>query len=154
MRIESDVSPSLPSMTVDGKKFARIFDLLLKDEAISLPDKSVITIKAEAVAGNSIKVEIRDSGPRLFDNELRSVFNPFFVRKDNPQEFGINLMTCYFLVYHHGGTVEVLNDEKGTVFKLVLPITPPAEPDQKEDREFVAKVLANEELWEKLLAGD
>ena len=155
IRIENGISGNLPELTVDGQKFQRIFELLLKDEAISLPEGSAVAIAATAAAGSGVSIEIRDNGSGLPKNDLRSVFNPFFVRKDNPQEFGLNLMTAYFLIYHHGGSIEVLNgDGQGTVFKLTFPTVPPEDHSEKEDRDFITKVLANEELWERLLSGD
>ncbi len=154
IRVENKVG-SLPLLSVDQAKFDRIFELILKDEAINLPENSNITISAASTAGNLVQIEIRDDGHGLPDNDLRSVFNPFFVRKDNPQEFGINLMTCYFLIYHHGGKVDVKNaDGKGAIFTLTFPINPPDEPIEQSDREFVAKVLTNEALWERLLSGE
>jgi two-component system probable response regulator PhcQ len=155
IRVDNKVSASLPALLADGKKFQRIFDLLLKDEAISLPEGSVVTINAEAAPNSSVKIEMIDNGPGLPQNDLRSLFNPFFIRKDNPQEFGINLMTCYFLIYHHGGSINVLDaNGSGTIFRIILPLTPPEETSAHDDQVFVAKVLANEELWEKLLSGD
>ncbi|MDB6024877.1 MAG: Response regulator receiver domain protein [Verrucomicrobiales bacterium] len=155
IRVENNVSSSLPSLTVDETKFNRIFELLLKDETINLPENSVVTISASMLPTAMLQIEVVDDGPGLPDDDLRSVFNPFFLRKDDPQEFGINLMTCYFLVYHHGGTIEVKNGAaKGTVFTLNFPVTPLEEVPNQEDRQFVAKVLTNEALWEKLLSGD
>lgn len=152
--VDNQVPESI-ALTVDGKKFQRLFDLLLKDEAISLPENSAVIVKAETASPAAVKIEICDNGPGLPNDDLRSVFNPFFVRKDNPQEFGINLMTCYFLVYHHGGSIEVQTAPGGgSVFTITFPTTPPAETAEREDHDFVAKVLANEELWEKLLSGE
>jgi two-component system probable response regulator PhcQ len=154
IRVESQLT-ALPLLSVDRVKFDRIFELMLKDEAINLPENSLITINATAPCANSVQVEIKDDGQGLPDNDLRSVFNPFFVRKDNPQEFGLNLMTCYFLVYHHGGKIEVKNaEEKGACFTLTFPVHPPEQPVGQDDREFVSKVLTNDALWERLLSGE
>jgi two-component system probable response regulator PhcQ len=154
IQIENQVSNTLPALTVDAPKFQRVFDLLLKDEAVNLPEGSRITLRALPPTNGTVQFELRDNGPGLPQNDLRSVFNPFFVRKENPQEFGINLMTCFFLVFHHGGKIDVESDKDGTVFILTLPIQPPEPAVQQGDRDFVAKVLANEQLWEKLLSGD
>lgn len=154
IRVEQHLG-TLPTLSVDQPKFDRIFELLLKDEVINLPENSTISITASTPTPNTVEVQIRDDGQGLPDNDLRSVFNPFFVRKDNPQEFGINLMTCYFLVYHHGGKIEVQNAAgKGAVFTLTLAVNPPEQPADQDDRQFVTKVLSNEALWEKLLAGE
>ncbi|MFN7139855.1 MAG: ATP-binding protein, partial [Limisphaerales bacterium] len=153
IRVENNVGNSLPELTVDAPKFQRIFELLLKSEAASLPTGSALSLRAEVVAGNSIKLEVRDNGPGLSQEALRSVFNPFYHRTEQAHEVGLNLMTCFFLAYHHGGSISVRNGE-GTVFELFLPILPVEQPAPGQDKEFVSRVLANEELWEKLLSGE
>lgn len=155
IQIINKIPTTIPPLTVDLKKFQRIFELLLKDETISLKSGNVIELSAEMTATSAVKVVIRDNGSGMPQNDLRSVFNPFFLRSDNPQEFGLNLMTCYFLVYHHGGSIVVNNVEgQGTAFELLFPTLPPDPQAEGDGRDFINKVLANEELWEKLLSGE
>ncbi|MBA4148830.1 MAG: hybrid sensor histidine kinase/response regulator [Verrucomicrobia bacterium] len=155
IQIDNKIPASLPVLQVDAKKFQRIFELLLKDEAISLKEGSLISLTAEMTPASAIKITIQDNGAGMPQNDLRSVFNPFFLRSDNPQEFGLNLMTCYFLIYHHGGSIVVNNVEgQGTAFELLFPTLPPDAQAEGQGRDFITKVLANEELWEKLLSGD
>lgn len=154
VKVDNQVPDSLPALRVDARKFQRIFELLFKDEAINLPSDGAVTVTAETTPVGGVKVTLKDNGSGLPQNDLRSVFNPFFLRSDNPQEFGLNLMTCYFLVYHHGGSITVNTvDGNGTSFELIFPPVPSEVQSEGEDRNFIAKVLANEALWEKLLAG-
>ena len=63
-------------------------------------------------------------------------------------------MTVYFLVHHHGGTIDVSNAEGGGMkVTLRLPVGAPIkeESEASSSRDFVTKVLMNEALWEKLL---
>src|SRR5947209_8420313 len=46
IQVENNVPESLPLITVDEPKFHRLFELLLKDETVSLPAGSKITISA------------------------------------------------------------------------------------------------------------
>ena len=102
-----------------------------------------------------MQLEIQDNGPGLPHEALRSVFDPFYLRIDDPKEFGINLMACYFIVYHHGGRIEVQSGATGgTTFTLTFPVNPPAANSRQDDQMFLSKVLMNESLWEKLLAGN
>ena len=71
-----------------------------------------------------------------------------------PMEYGINLMACYFIVYHLGGRVEVQNEEnQGASFKLIFPRRPKPDSPAKEEETFIAKVLMNDALWERLITG-
>jgi two-component system probable response regulator PhcQ len=152
-----NIPQSLPILLVDEPKFRRLFELLLRDEAVTLPAGSHIDISAhaETVEGKeSVVVELRDNGPGLPKEALRSIFDPFVVRSDSPLEYGINLMACYFIVHHHSGRIEARSEEgHGTTFILSLPCNPNAGGLVHQNEEFLKKVLLNETVWEKLLAN-
>jgi signal transduction histidine kinase len=77
------------------------------------------------------------------------------VRGGNPQEFGIYLMSCFFIVYHHGGRISAKSLEgKGNLLTLTFPLDPQVKNLMTEERDFISKVLINESLWEKLLSGN
>ncbi len=158
--LDNKIPDNLPLLTVDSSKFYRLFELLLKDEIANLPPGSHISFNAEALAagndgGPAVRLIMQDDGPGISDESLRSVFDPFFVRNDNPQEFGINLMACYFIVYHHGGQIDVkAGVPKGSTFTLTFSTQPQVLSVQKEEQDFISKVLTNDVLWEKLLSGN
>jgi len=142
---------------VDRRKIERMIELLIRDEATNLPEGTKFEFTAAKTSGvgdaDQIELTLKDNGPGLPAEAMRSIFDPFYVRVDDPQEFGLNLMACFFIVYHHGGTIEVQNNpEGGATFTIVLPTNPHAKPPETE-KDFLAKVLSNETLWEKLLAG-
>lgn len=82
------------------------------------------------------------------------VFDPFVVRGDTPSEYGIHLMACFFIVYHHGGKIDAKSQPgRGTTFTICLPLNPERATPPSE-QEFLQKVLLNEELWEKLISSE
>ena len=153
--IENTVAEELPLFKVDKPKFKRLFELLLKDEIVSLPAGSKISISAcvPLDAPSDVQIEVRDNGPGLPKEALRLIFDPFVVRTDSPMEYGINLMACYFIVHHHGGRIEATSSEGGgTTFTLRLLQNPNAAPNSApEGTEFLQKVLMNESVWDKML---
>ena len=150
--VQNQIPADLPDLKVDLVKFQRMFDLLLTDEVVSLPEGSCITLRATARDQSSVQLEVSDNGPGLPEESLRSVFDPFFIRNDDPKEFGINLMACYFIVYHHGGKIQVESQPgRGLVFRLTFPVSPQSEPAAQIEKDFLSKVLMNETLWERLL---
>ncbi len=160
IQVENSIPDTLPPLLVDKPKFIRLFELLLKDELVSLPAGSKITISAKTLPESlsqrrEIQIEIRDDGPGLPQEALRVIFDPFVVRTDSPQEYGISLMACYFIVHHHGGRIEARNAEPhGTLFTLTLPVDPNQLPLAEENREYLQKALLNDTVWEKLVASD
>ncbi|HEY0434301.1 MAG TPA: hybrid sensor histidine kinase/response regulator [Chitinophagaceae bacterium] len=152
--IENKLSENLPALQVDKPKFTRLFELLIKDEIVSLPEGSKITIGASANSANpdEIDIEVADNGPGLPKEALRLIFDPFVVRSDSPMEYGINLMACYFIVHHHGGKIEAKSDEgQGTVFSIKLMLNPNHPSASTQNTEFLQKVLLNDTVWENML---
>ncbi len=153
IRVENNIPDSLPPMMVDGLKFSRLFELLFKDEIVSLPTGSSIQISATCQNGE-IQIKVNDDGPGLPAEALQLVFDPFVLRTDTPTEYGINLMACFFIVHHHGGSIEARNEGKGTTFALRLPMNPNQAPATAENSDFLQKVFLNEGAWEKLIASE
>jgi two-component system, probable response regulator PhcQ len=86
---------------------------------------------------------------------LRVVFDPFVVRSDSPQEYGISLMACYFIVHHHGGRITARSAQPhGTIFSLRLLTDPNQPPLVEENPEFLQKLHVNDSLWEKLISSE
>ncbi len=158
INVTKKIPENLAPLAVDKAKFHRLFDLLIKDEIIYLSEGSEISISASNIRtgnedGDKVEIEICDNGPGLPEDELSSLFDPFYLRSDDLEEFGINLMTCYFIVYHHGGKIEVESKEdRGTKFTLTFETQGKTEDTQKDEREFLSEVLMNEKMWEKMLA--
>jgi len=155
--IENKIPQNLPKMRADRYKLSRFFELILKDEVLNLQNMGRVSLSAtegKNEHGAVINLVVQDNGPGLAADSVRSVFDPFLARYDNPEEFGINLMACFFLVYHHGGRIQVESQPgAGTKFAVTLPINAAEGSLVQNDREFLPHLLANEALWEKLLAG-
>ena len=78
--IRNEIPESLPALRVDKPKFDRLFELLLKDELVSLPAGSEIVLSGSPVVAagpNEPEVEIlvRDNGPDCKLATLASHFN-------------------------------------------------------------------------------
>jgi two-component system probable response regulator PhcQ len=154
--VEIDIPESLPILTVDKVKFVRVFELLLKDEIVSLAEGSRVQISAGVVEGSGgqrVTVSVRDNGPGLSEETLRNIFDPFNTRSESPSEHGINLMACYFIVHYHGGRIEAHNvAEGGTEFRMEFPVSSNAPAQVVQSREFFQKLHMADELWQKLLS--
>jgi len=159
LKVINQIPDTLPPLLVDLPKFVRLFELLLKDEIVSLPAGSEIVFSAQLSEESStqrreIILEIRDNGPGLPAEALRVMFDPFVLRADSPQEYGISLMACYFIVHHHGGKIAARSAEPhGTIFSLRLLANPNEAPLVEQNPELLQKVLLNNALWEKMLTS-
>jgi two-component system, probable response regulator PhcQ len=158
IKVSVNVPQTLPTLFVDRPKFERLFELLLRDEVVSLPAGCEIRISARAEECDgkaAVAVEVHDNGPGLPKEALRLIFDPFIIRSDSPLEYGINLMAAYFIVHHHGGRIEARSEEgQGTTFVLWLPVNPNQAPLVSQSGEFLQKLLLNESVWEKMLTSN
>ena len=158
IEIDLDLAPNLPKLRVDRTKFQKIFDLLFDGELHSLAAGGKVSVTAALESAGAVParvvIEVSDNGPGLPMNALRSIFDPFVTEPEEAEQFGLRLMTVYFLVHHHGGTIETIGTEgKGTKFRIILPVSASStESAEDGSRDFVTKVLMNEALWERLLA--
>jgi two-component system probable response regulator PhcQ len=153
---QNDIPEDLPQLTVDHKRFSRLFDLLLEDELVSLPEGSRVKVRAQPEkmhpAHRCVRVEIEDDGPGLPQDAMRILFDPFVVRSDSPSEFGIRLMACFFIVHQHGGKIIARSaQDRGTTFILKLPLNPADLSLAEENQMFLEKLFFNEEAFEKHL---
>lgn len=158
VKVNNNIGSDLPEIGADGPKIHRLIELLIKDEAASLPAGSAINISAryhpQPLSGQpEVEITLQDNGPGLPTEALRVLFDPFTLRMDLPTEYGINLMGCFFIVHHHGGRIEARSENgNGTVFTIHLPVNPSQAPT--EDRQqFLQKVLLNETVWQKLISS-
>jgi two-component system probable response regulator PhcQ len=154
--VENQIPDGLPALRVDLPKFNRLFELLFRDELAMLPAESRIRVEArEAMeAGRpEIIIRITDNGPALPKDALRIVLDPF--TGGAPAEYGINLMACFFIAHHHGGTIEAQPlPEGGNVFSIHLPLRPEPVVTSSEDTQFLKKAMLNEKLWDKLISSN
>jgi two-component system probable response regulator PhcQ len=155
--VDCQIADTLPPLRVDAPVFSRLFDFLLEDELCNLPKNSRLEFRARKVelpghVEPGVEIEVVDNGPGLPAAALRSVLDPFQVRQAEKLEFGLNLMACYFVVYHHGGQIDASDRaDGGARYRLTLPTRPAPAVDAVREQEFLNRVLLNDALWERLL---
>jgi len=159
VRLKNKMQGPLPILRANPARFSRIFDTLLADEIDLLGEGLSVTVSASVSRMGdtpvSIVFEIRDNGPGLPREALRPIFDPFCIRPEGTEKFGLDLLGVYFLVHHHGGLIEADSvPGEGTTFRIEFPLVAEADSQSSSSRDFVTKVLMNDALWERLLAGD
>ncbi len=152
VRLELD---QIPEIKGNRPLLEKALKLLLADESSNVPAAGKVTIKTAADVDSAgrqgIKIELLDNGPGLSAAKLDCIFDPFFVRQDNPSEYGLNLLTCFFVVHHHSGSMLVdRSDEGGAHFKIFLPLQA-RDSDLRQEETYLERVFEMEKTWEKML---
>ena len=104
-----------------------VMNLILNARDAMLPKGGVLTAKAED-AGESIKIEISDTGAGIKPDDLERIFEPFFTTKANGKSLGqrsgagLGLAFCRKIVDEHNGSISVESrPNEGTTFAIKLP---------------------------------
>lgn len=129
MRVETVIAPGIPRVRGAEGQIEKLFRFMLAEEVVSLPADSLVKIRfsVHEVDGEilGVNVEFEDFvavGPRLSEESL---LHPFNLRGSNPREFGIFLISCYFIVRHHGGSMSArIKGERGVTYSFLLPAQP------------------------------
>jgi signal transduction histidine kinase len=157
-KFEVTTSPcQLPPIQANRLLLEKGLGLLIADELANVPESGKIAIKTSAATDSmgrpGVKIELIDNGPGISAANLNCIFDPFFVRRADPAEYGLNLLTCFFIIYHHSGTMSVgRSDQGGAHFEIFLPeqiAQQPSEPEQA----YLERVFDMERTWEKMLIG-
>lgn len=96
-------------------------------EAMSGMGGGTVTVRLVAV-GESIDVEVQDTGVGILPETLPHIFEPFFSTKDNESGVGLGLAVVYGIMQRHGATIDVVSQVgQGTTFRIRLPRRPQAQ---------------------------
>ncbi len=97
----------------------KAFFNLLKNAFEAIPKKGTITIEHYRM-GDSVYVNISDTGVGVPKEQLQLLGTPFFTTKD--EGTGMGLTQVFSTIYQHGGTIEVKSKEgMGTTFTIQFP---------------------------------
>ncbi|HCH62587.1 MAG: hypothetical protein CL927_19660 [Deltaproteobacteria bacterium] len=94
----------------------QVFVNLLKNAAESVSehrDSGGLVVARGVLDGERVRVEIRDNGPGINEEDLSLVFDPFFTTKPPGRGTGLGLNVVYRIVTKYQGAVFATNDTNG-----------------------------------------
>lgn len=98
------------------------------------PKRGTITIKTE-LRGDSVMLEISDTGGGISKENLSRIFDPFFTTKPVGQGTGLGLSLSYGIIQKHNGQIDVESEPgRGTCFRIVLPVKHLAPEGEETER--------------------
>lgn len=84
-----------------------------------------------SVEGDSVRIDIRDTGTGIPEENLKMIFDPFFTTKEVGKGTGLGLSVSYGIIEKHHGSITAESEEgKGTNITVLLPLVKDA-PERK-----------------------
>jgi signal transduction histidine kinase len=121
-----DHCQDMKPVQADPKGILEIFNNLITNAINYSPDGGQVVVSAQGL-GEYLEIKVRDTGVGISPEELPKVFDKFY-RVKHPKTrqvmgTGLGLAIVKGVVEAHHGTIDVESlPEKGTTFRILLPV--------------------------------
>lgn len=135
---------------LDTEKIERIFFNLMSNAFKFTPPNGEISAHVYSTSSN-LHIEIKDSGKGMNEEEMKYAFDRFYqADKIEPKGSGIGLAVTKAFVDLHNGSITIESAPgKGTMFKIVIPVTHLEYNAEEADKKEIAH-LSSEGVDEEL----
>jgi signal transduction histidine kinase len=106
---------------LDGGKLLQVLRHLVRNAIEACTEGGTVAVSARA-DDERVQVVIEDDGVGLPPTVRQRMFDPFFTTKDSGT--GLGLAVVHSLLKQHGGTIDVLSNNRGARFEVTLPRRP------------------------------
>jgi PAS domain S-box-containing protein len=110
----------LPAIKGDEVLMRQAFINLLQNSLDAMPQGGNLMIMASVSGDDFLDISVSDTGHGISENIRDKIFLPFFTTKEKGT--GLGLAIVHKIVVSHGGTIHADSSDKGTVFRLRLPL--------------------------------
>ena len=122
IEIIKHLGPSLPNILADFEQLQQVCTNLILNAIQSMPERGRLTLHTSA-SDDWLKVEVRDTGYGISQENMGKLFTPFFTTKESGKGVGLGLAIAHGIIQRHRGRIEVQSKEgKGTTFIIYLPV--------------------------------
>lgn len=134
VRVDADVPP----LMADPNQLRQLFTNLMTNAIEAMEESGqppLVDIRASLVPEDAepgsagrplpaqVRIEVRDHGPGISEDDLERIFSPFFTTK--PQGTGLGLSIVRKVVDAHDGIIDAASAPgRGTTFRVTLPVIP------------------------------
>ena len=100
----------------------QVFLNMISNARDAMPEGGTLTVFTRT-EGESVHIEISDTGVGIREENLSMIFDTFFTTKDSVKDVGLGLSVCYGFIKDHGGDIRVKSEwGAGTTFTIILPM--------------------------------
>jgi PAS domain S-box-containing protein len=151
IKIEHHFAPRLPAVMGDAGQLELALLNLCINARDAMPEGGTLTLQASAVnlsagdlpieasglAGDYVRIVVRDTGKGMDAEVLGQIYEPFFTSKEGRRGVGLGLALVHGTVAQHQGFIGVRSQtDRGSEFTVHLPVAPqPAIPEAEKPHE-------------------
>jgi two-component system sporulation sensor kinase A len=125
IQFELKTEPNLPTILGDRLLLKQSFQNLIQNSIEAMPQGGKLYIDLRGLKApyqeELVKVEISDTGCGIEKKDQEKIFNPFFTSKEKGTGLGLSLVKK-IISLHHGEIEFESQVNKGTIFKIYLPL--------------------------------
>jgi PAS domain S-box-containing protein len=122
VKVSKKLDPKLPEIMASGEQLKQVFINLILNAQEAMPKSGKLDIKTKFEHKN-IKIEFKDNGYGIPEDEIENLFDPFYSTKTEGKGTGLGLSVSYGIIKAHNGMIDVTSVVgKGTTFTITLPI--------------------------------
>ncbi len=130
-RIEADLDPLSAWIWADRDQIGQLFWNLARNALQAMPEGGRLTVVGR-LADDVYRLEFRDTGHGMSDEERARLFQPFKSFFDGGT--GLGMAIVYRIVSEHRGDIRVESQSgRGTVILVELPVRAPDRPPEQEE---------------------
>ena len=123
IHVDTVLSRELPSVIGDARQLQQVCLNLVTNAIQAMAPMGGGRLRVVTRAeGQSVILEMTDTGPGIAQGVRARIFEPFFTTKPEGEGTGLGLSVSYGIVTAHRGTIEVSEtSSSGTTFRITLP---------------------------------
>jgi len=121
IHISLSLSEDMEDVYASRNQLRQVFLNMISNARDAMPDGGTLTINT-VQRGDTIHIEIADTGIGIREENINRIFDAFFTTKDGVKDVGLGLSVCYGFIKEHGGDIQVSSQwGTGTRFTIILP---------------------------------
>jgi two-component system, NtrC family, sensor kinase len=135
-----ELPSDLPNIRGNPRELQQVFLNLFLTAIQSMPNGGLLTVQGKATGDGFLEVDVADTGIGIPEENMGSVFDPFFTAKEVGAGTGLGLFVSYGIVEQHHGSLTLRSKVgEGTTFVVRLPVIAasrsgqPAIPSAREE---------------------
>ena len=122
IKVRKELLSDLPAVRGNENRLQQVFFNLVLNARDAMPSGGWLTLETRADEGDTVVLEVRDTGVGIKREDIKRIYDPFFTTKGIGRGTGLGLSVSYGIVQEHGGAIFVDSTPGlGTRFQVALP---------------------------------